>query len=101
MAYEPLRIDFEQFLADPRLIFEQVRQRGGPILVEHNGETFRLEKESSLNGWSEYDLDEARRGLHRAAGALDGVDIDELLADIRDQRGQDSCSRHTMTFGPT
>ncbi len=93
MTHEPLHIDFDQFLADPHEVFEQVRRRGGPVLVEHDGETYRLEPEFSLGSWAHDDVDGARRGLHHSVGALAGVDIDDLLADLRSQRGQDSGGR--------
>ncbi len=92
MTHEPLHIDFDQFLADPHEVFEQVRLRGGPVLVEHDGETYRVEQEFSLGPWTD-DVEGARRGLHRSVGALAGVDIDDLLADLRSQRGQDSGGR--------
>ncbi len=93
MAHEPLHIDFDQFLADPGQVFEQVRRRGGPVLVEHDGETYRLEQEFSLGPWPNDDVEGARRGLHRSVGALAGIDVDDLLSDIRSQRGQESGGR--------
>lgn len=93
MAHEPLHIEFDQFLADPRQVFEQVRRRGGPVLVEHDGETYRLEQEFSLGPWAQDDVEGARRGLRRSVGALADVDIDDLLADIGSERGQDSDGR--------
>jgi hypothetical protein len=43
--------------------------------------------------WAAYDPERARAGLRHSAGALRGVDRDELLADLAEQRGQDSRGR--------
>jgi len=74
MTHEPLRIDFDQFLADPQQVFELVRRRGGPVLVERDGETYRLEQELPRGPWND-------------------TDVDKLMADLRGQRGQNSGGR--------
>jgi hypothetical protein len=45
--------------------------------------------------WADYDLEKAREGLRKSAGALKGIDIAALKGDIRDQRKQDSHGRPT------
>jgi len=74
MTHEPLRIDFDQFLADPQQVFELVRRRGEPILVERDGETHRLEQELPRGPWND-------------------TDVDKLMADLRGRRGQNSGGR--------
>lgn len=43
--------------------------------------------------WAGYDPDKVREGLRKAAGALAGVDREELLRDIYAEREQDSKGR--------
>lgn len=93
MTHELVRIDFEQFLADPQRVFDQVMRDGNPVLVERNGHTYRLEHEPTLDLWRDYDPAIARQGLRAAVGALDGVEIEELLVDLRHQRSQNSLGR--------
>ncbi len=40
-----------------------------------------------------YDPQKMREAIHAAAGTMKGVDRDELLADLRAERGQDSIGR--------
>ena len=42
--------------------------------------------------WADYDPEKVRQGLRKSAGALQGVAIEALKRDIRDQRAQDSKS---------
>jgi hypothetical protein len=51
------------------------------------------QKETPQDIWKHYDPDKAKAGLRKSAGALQGVDIEALKRDIRDQRGQDSKDR--------
>jgi hypothetical protein len=43
--------------------------------------------------WADYDPARAQAGLRHSAGALRGVDREQLLADLAEQRGQDSRGR--------
>jgi hypothetical protein len=43
--------------------------------------------------WKNYDSEKVRQAIRRTAGALTGVDRDQLLADLREQRGQNSHGR--------
>ncbi len=43
--------------------------------------------------WENYDPDRVLRALHESAGAFRGIDRDQLLADLAEQRGQDSSGR--------
>jgi len=40
-----------------------------------------------------YDPQKMRAAIHAAAGTMKGVDREELLADLRAERGQDSIGR--------
>jgi hypothetical protein len=72
-----------------------------PVLLEKNGKVFRLIAERAHsaiaepaeNIWEGYDPDKAKAALRKSAGALHGVDRDELLADIHAAREQDSHGR--------
>src|SRR5688500_482218 len=43
--------------------------------------------------WAGYDPDRVRQALHGSMGVLDTVDTEQLKADIRAQRAQDSAGR--------
>jgi hypothetical protein len=45
------------------------------------------------NIWANYDPDAVRHALRQSAGALSGVDRDKLIADISEQREQDTEGR--------
>jgi hypothetical protein len=63
-----------------------------PILLEKNGQRYRLTREPSepLAG---YDPERTREALRQSFGTLRGVDVEELKRDLRDQREQDSIGR--------
>jgi hypothetical protein len=93
VAAELVRIEFERFLANPEEAFELVRRTGSPVLVVRDGDTYRLQLDASAGLWSDHDPEAARRGLRAGIGALREVDVEELLSDLHDQRGQDSRGR--------
>jgi hypothetical protein len=74
-----------------------MKRQKRPILVERDGELYRLEKQEPPDIWAGYDPAKAREGLKQAAGALAGIDREELLADIYAQREQDSVGRPAIT----
>lgn len=61
------------------------------ILLEKDGELYRLTKEDDI--WADYDPKRTRLALQISAGALQGVDREELLNDIKLGRQQDSQGR--------
>ncbi len=63
-----------------------------PLLVEKEGKRFRIVRDAA-DPFADYDPKAVREAIHAAAGILVGVDRDELLADLRAQRGQDSTGR--------
>jgi hypothetical protein len=89
-------ISFQQFASQLPKVFDAIAKRGEKVLVEKDGMLFRLEAEEAPQKpdiWANYDPEKVREGLRKSAGALKGVDIEELKRDIRDQRGQDSTGR--------
>lgn len=66
-----------------------------PLLLERAGRLYRLEPVGRSARVLEAGADEerVRQALRQGAGFLNGIDVEELLADIRAQRGQDSQGR--------
>jgi hypothetical protein len=62
-----------------------------PILLERDGELYRLVKEAEIGAG--YDPQRTRVALRNSAGALRGVDREALLNDIQQARQQDSAGR--------
>jgi hypothetical protein len=52
---------------------------------------YRLMREEDI--WANYDVERARAALRASAGALATVDREQLLADLRVERGQASHAR--------
>ena len=88
MASYHTRIDFDRFVRDPSPIFDQVRDQNEPIIVVRGGDTFRLTMEHESDIWNGYDPDKVREALKVSAGALHGVNREELLRDLHAQRAQ-------------
>jgi hypothetical protein len=88
MATEPQYISFDQFADNLKCVFDQVSEGNRPVVVERDGETFRLEKQAPEDIWRDYDPDKVRRALKASAGALRGVDLEGFLHDIHEQREQ-------------
>jgi hypothetical protein len=100
MIKELRRILFEEFVLNPAPLFETVAAEKEPLLVEKEGQVFRLEliewsEPSTI--WAHYDPQLVRAGLQRSAGALSGVDRDELISDIHQARQQDSYGETTRS----
>lgn len=74
------RADLEAMVT-PVLPAEHAAQRKGPRIADPN------------DIWKDYDPERTRVALRKSAGALSGVDRDQLVADIYAQRGQDSKGR--------
>lgn len=63
-----------------------------PLLLEKAGRRFRILRDTD-DAFAGYDPEKVREAIHAAAGILEGVNREELLADLRAQRGQDSIGR--------
>ena len=86
MAKKPLTIsidpasDLARALADAET----------PVVLASDGVRYTVERE---NVFADYDPRAALRALRLSRGALTGVDVESLLADLDDQRSQDTSRR--------
>ncbi len=69
-----------------------------PAVVEIAGNLYRLvpvddDIQMTDEPNAHYDPQKMREAIHAAAGTMKGVNRDELLADLRAERGQDSIGR--------
>lgn len=63
-----------------------------PILIESRGARFRVVREGD-DPFANYDPERARAALDRAFGTLKGIDVDHFLAELKEERAQDSHGR--------
>lgn len=71
------------------------REAGVPVVLEVDGHAYRFTSQPPTEEdiWKDYDPEKARAALAESAGALKGVDREQLLRDLCDARGQDSHGR--------
>jgi len=96
VAKEVKRVNFDEFAINLPTIFDTMARRKEPVLIEREGQIYRLELEQAQlpeNIWSSYDPEKVRRGLKKSAGALAGVDRETLLRDMHEAREQASHGR--------
>jgi hypothetical protein len=96
MVTKPRRISFDDFARTLERVFDEMAEQQQPVIVERGGRLYRVEPAGmhlSEDPWAKYDPDEARRALEASIGALAGVDTEQLKADIKAERGQDSPGR--------
>ena len=100
MAKEMQHIPFDEFARRLPAIFDVVAQEQSGVVVEREGKLYRLEPQVAAvhqlpqDGiWAGYDPQRMRNALIKSAGALAGIDRDELLRDLYEQREQDSQGR--------
>jgi hypothetical protein len=96
MTIQPKRIDFDNFAANVRALFDAIEREHVPLLVERGDQLFRVEPQKTKESediWADYDADRVRQALRASRGALTGVDRADLLADVHAQRGQNSDGR--------
>lgn len=87
------RMSFEEFARELPRVFDSIARSRQIVLVEREGRLYRLEQESAPSPdevWASYDPERVLQALAQSAGSLVGVDVDELLADLRDARAQRS-----------
>lgn len=84
---EPTRIDFDDFAKDIQSVFERIRQSNEAVLTVRGEDVYRVERAPS-NAFLDYEAGRVRQALQQSAGALRGVDREELLSDIRGRREQ-------------
>ncbi|HUG15095.1 MAG TPA: hypothetical protein VMM78_08750 [Thermomicrobiales bacterium] len=71
---------------------------GEPLLVDTGDRVYTLrvqthEQADMPDIWANYDSNRVLKALEDAAGILEGVDVEQLKADLRIQRGQNSRGR--------
>jgi hypothetical protein len=65
--------------------------RAGPILLEKDGELFRLDREEGVEGlWAGYDPAEVSSALRKTAGSWGDLDADETVAALYRAREEGS-----------
>lgn len=91
MQKEPQRIQFDYFTLNLQRVFDDMARAKKKVLVERQGQLYRIEPEEEPPGdiWGTYDPQKVKAGLRKSAGALKGVDREQLLADLREGREQD------------
>jgi hypothetical protein len=96
MSEQSRRISFDEFARHPQAALDAVQSGKQAILIERQGELFRVEKEQ-LHGqpdiWAGYSADRVLAGFRKSAGGFRGLDRDTFLADMKEQREQDSRGR--------
>jgi hypothetical protein len=65
---------------------------GSPILIETRGARYRVVREGE-DPFANYDPERARAAADRAFGSLKGIDVEKFLAELKEQRAQDSQGR--------
>jgi hypothetical protein len=104
MVTKPRRIRFDDFAKSLDAVFDEVGEQQTPVLVERQGRLYRLEPatvdpledpRAEYDPWANYDPEKALQAWEslRKARIFDGVDVEQLKADIKAQRGQDSIGR--------
>jgi hypothetical protein len=76
-----------------------------PVELERSGVRYRVTRVDGIRRpsrvkladdadiWAGYDPERVRAGLRKSVGVLRGVDLDQLRADLAEQREQDSAGR--------
>src|SRR4051794_24169199 len=91
-------------LPDLLKVAEEVNTTKTPRLIKRNGETLallmptgRIEKRKThlqkRTIWTHYDPQRVKAALRASAGALQGVNREELVSDLAEQRRQESTGR--------
>jgi hypothetical protein len=86
MAKEALTIPLDPASELARALAEA----DAPVLLDSNGVRYTVEREDVF---ARYDAQAVLDGLRQSRGALRGVDTAALLADLAEQRCQDSTRR--------
>jgi hypothetical protein len=81
-------MDFDHFQTHLSQVFEQVRNGNQPILVERNGEIYRLEKEAPEDIWKDYDPEKVQKAFTASRGLFAGTNREEFLREMHEQREQ-------------
>jgi hypothetical protein len=81
----------EEFVQHAEEHLDALAESGGVVLIERKGVLYRVELAASTRQdiWANYDADRAKEALKATAGALKGVDLEEIKRDLRAARGHD------------
>ena len=92
MAARHIAVDKDSELG--RLI-EDASEVGDAIVLEVEGHAYRLTPQApgDYDAWRDYNPQAVRLALIQTAGALTGMDVDELKRQLREERGQRSRGR--------
>jgi hypothetical protein len=98
MVAEQRRISFDGFARTLDAVFDEVAERQAPILVQRGGRLYRLAPATEGQAddiWANYDPEKVWQAWEalRALRPFEGVDVEQLKADIKAQRAQDSIGR--------
>jgi hypothetical protein len=105
MAKEQLKhTDISEMPELLRLAEEVLRTQQGQVLVKDGEELVTVSPRKRVgkqipvladppNIWASYDPKKVRQALRRSAGLLAGVDVEQLLHELSEQREQDSEGR--------
>lgn len=104
MVTKPRRIRFDDFAKSLDTVFDEVAEQQAPVLVERAGRLYRLEPATvdplddpwaEYDPWANYDPEKVLEAWEtaRRARIFEGVDVEQLKAEIKGQRGQDSIGR--------
>jgi len=74
-----------------------------PVIPEREYENFtnakgRIGVNNNADLWKDYDREKARAALLGAAGILKGIDLEQFMAELLEQRRQDSTGRNDLEY---
>jgi hypothetical protein len=89
MANAAKRLKYEDYADNLPALLERVDQEHDVVELERNGRVYRIQ--SVLK--RPHDPEAVRKALRESAGALKGVDVDELKRDLYEMGFQDTTHR--------
>lgn len=92
---KPQRIAFADFAKEPGAVFDEIARHQRAVLIEREGRLYRVEPAPEYDIGAGYDPEKALAALEaaRKGNIFAGVDVEQLKADIKAERGQDSIGR--------
>jgi len=89
MANAARRLKYEDYADNLPALLERVDEEQGAVELVRNGHVYRIQSVAERK----HDTEAVRQALRESAGALKGVDIDELKRDLREMGFQDTAHR--------
>ena len=91
------RMSYGEFCETLPQVLDSLTSEEDLVLVERDGQLFKVARVAEREGLDprlpRVSPERTREALRKSAGALKGVDVDQLKADLRLQRQQDSSGR--------